>query len=736
MDTSAGPASAVAFGAVADTSGQPDRPATDSTGAASDPTPRAGPGGTSTEAASEPSPGAAATVGAASGDVTPDDVTPGGTSTGIPADRVPGVAILGIVLFALAWFAKPAAILVAWPFLFVVPGWLLVARVVPRLGPAGRLGVGIVASTYVAAHLGNVLGLVAGGFNRPVAIATAVVLAAASLVLATARLPGLAPPPAFDPRRALAALRRERVPFLVAAVATIGVGGILASSAWHEIPGGWVSGGWNWSDFLVHVGIGQSLVEGNFPPQVPYFAGVPLTYHWFADFHGAIAASVAGLHVIPVFFVSSGLLAGALALVTWELALRLMGSRRAATIATLLLFLAGGMGWVRLLSDVAGGAAPLDLIRSTSYDNTWTEGWPFFKIASVLGTGLLSHRATTFGLPGLLSVILLVRVSLGRRPSGMALAGILAALLAPFQFYFFPATYLLVGLYGVARRAWRRRGWLRDATLFLAPVVLALPFILGPALLQRERGAIRFVVGWAEAPFRDGLPAVAFFYATNIGLPLLLGFLALVVSRPPGRAFLAAWAVVLFLVPNLVVASAVEFDMNKYFQVMAVALALLGGWLLRRRRILVVAAVIAASAISPVLVASWHVLSGSVALDTGREHAAEWIALHTPQRAIFVTDAFINSPVDFAGRLRITTFGPYAANLGYDPAPREADVRAAYCDGPDAAADVMGRYGATYVLSSGGLPDCADGELTDFSTSPRFETVYDAEGVMIWHLLG
>jgi len=645
--------------------------------------------------------------------------------------------MLGIIAFAFAWYAPPAAVAVAWPFLFVVPGWLLVARVVPRMGPAGRLGVGIVASTFFAAHLGNVLGLAAGGFNRQVAFATAALLASASLVLAAAPLPGLAPPPALDPRRAFAAVRRERAPFLLAAFATIGVGSILAASAWREISGGWVSGGWNWSDFLVHVAIGQSIVEGNFPPQVPYFAGVPLTYHWFADFHGAIAAGVAGLHVIPVFIVSSGLLAGALALVAWELALRLVGSRRAATIATLLLFLAGGMGWLRLVADVAAGAgAPWDLIRSNSYDNSWADGWPYFKIASITGTGLFSHRATTFGLPGLLSVLLLVRVSLGRRPAGMALAGILAALLAPFQFYFFPATYLLVGLYGVARRAWRRRGWLRDAALFLTPVVLALPFVVGPALLQHERGAIRFVVGWGEAPFKDGLAAVVFFYVTNIGLPLLLGVLALLVSRPPGRAFLAAWAVALFLVPNFVVAGAVEFDMNKYFQVMAVALALLGGWLLRRRRTVVVAVVIAATAISPVLVASWHVLSDSVALSTGQERAARWIADNTPQRAVFVTDAFINSPVDFAGRLRITTFGPYAANLGYDPAPREADVRAAYCDGPDTAAEVMGRYGATYVLSSAGLLDCADGEPTDFSTSPRFETVYDAEGVKIWRLRG
>ena len=532
-------------------------------------------------------------------------------------------------------------------------------------------------------------------------------------------------------------MRRERAPFVLAAFAMLLVGTVLGANAWREIPVGWVSGGWNWSDFLVHVSIGQSIADGNFPPQVPYFAGVPLTYHWFADFHGAIAAVTAGLHVIPVFIVSSALMAGALALVAWELARHLTGSRRAATIATLLVLVGGGMGWIRLVMDLNAGAGSVwELVRANAYDNTWEPGWPYFKIASILGTGLFPHRATTFGLPGLLSVLLLVRVSLGRRPAGMLLAGVLAALLAPFQFYFFPATYLLVLLYAVARRAWRRRGWLRDAALFLAPIVLALPFVVGPALLQGERGSIQLVQGWGEAPFDEGAAEVLFFYATNLGLPLLLGILALVVSRPPARSFLAAWAVAFFLVPNLVVAGAVEFDMNKYFQVMGVAVAILGGWLLRRQPMLVAGLVVAFAAISPALIATWHLVSEPVTLSTAQQRAAVWIADNTPQRAVFVTDAFINSPVDYAGRLRITTFGPYAANLGYDPAPREADVRIAYCDGPEAAAEVMSRYDATYVLSSGGIPDCADGEQTDFSTSPLFETVYDVDGVQVWRLRG
>jgi len=647
------------------------------------------------------------------------------------------LATVGVFAFVLAWFVPPVSVAVAWPFLFAIPGWLLVSRAVPRLGPAGRLGIGIVASVYLAAHLANVVGIAAGGFGRPVALATAAILAGASLLLAMAPIPGLAPPPSLDPRRALAAARSERAPFALAAFAILLVGTVLAGNAWREVPAGWVSGGWNWSDFLVHVSIGQSIVEGNFPPQVPYFAGVPLTYHWFADFHGAIAAATAGLHVIPVFIASSALMAGALALVGWELVRHLTGSRRAATIATLLILTGGGMGWIRLVLDLqAGVGSAFELVQRFPYDNTWEPGSPEFKIASILGTGLFPHRATTFGLPGLLAVLLLVRVSLGRRPAGMGLAGILAALLAPFHFFFFPATYLLVLLFALARRAWRRPTWLRDAALVLAPVVLALPFVVGPLLLQREHGAIRFVAGWEEAPIEEGLGAVLFFYATNLGLPLLLGLLALVATRPPSRTFLASWAVAFFLVPNLVVASAVEFDMNKYFQVMGIALAILGGWLLRRRSTLVVGLVLAAAAISPALVATWHLVSETVTLSPAQEQAARWIAANTPQRSIFLADAFINSPVDYAGRLRITTFGPYAANLGYDPAPREADVRAAYCDGPVAAADVMHRYGATFALSSGGLPDCDDGEPTDFASSPLFETVYDADGVQVWRLRG
>ena len=137
--------------------------------------------------------------------------------------------------------------------------------------------------------------------------------------------------------------------------------------------------------------------------------------------------------------------------------------------------------------------------------------------------------------------------------------------------------------------------------------------------------------------------------------------------------------------------------------------------------------------LSPLLIADWHMRSRDVALGLPQEVAARWIAANTPERSVFVTDAFINSPVDLAGRLRISTFGTYVSNLGYDPDPRDVDTKAIYCDGPEVAAERMARYGATYVLSSGGNP-CDDEPSTDFSASPRFVTVYDADGVTIWRL--
>jgi len=650
---------------------------------------------------------------------------------------VGALALLIVGGALVAWLVPITATVLVWPILFFVPGWVVVRRIVPNIRTAGAVGAAVVTSVYASSHLVNLVARVMG-FGREAIIVSAVLLALAAVVVACLRHRWLAP--LTRPTRAgiADALHADWPAWVVAAAAGLAVFAVLMANGWHETADGWVAGGWNWSDLLVHVSIGSSIAAGNFPPEVPYFAGMPLTYHWFADFFGAITSSVAGVDLIGVYFATSALFAGVLALVVWALAVRLTAGRRLATIAAILVCFGGGLGWIRLVGDmIAGDGSPLALVSRLSYDNTWAGGWPFFKIASIFGTGFLPHRATTLGLPGLVTVVLLVVACLGRRPLGVLLAGVLAALLAPFQFFAFPATYLIVGLYVVTTGAWRTRTVWRDALLFLAPVVLAAPFIGGAIARQGDIGAFKVVFGWSEARIGDGPAAIAFFYATNLGIPVLLAVLGAFLARGrPWRWFLVAWMVALFVVPNVVVVSAVEFDMNKYFQIMWIAVALLAGWLLARWRTWAVVGVLLVCALSPVLIATWHMRSHDIALGLPQERAARWIAANTPERSVFVTDDYINSPVDLAGRLRISTFGPYVSNLGYDPEPRAEDTRAVYCDGPDVAAERMATYAATYVLSSGGNP-CADGggNGTDFASSPLFETVYDEDGVTVWRLV-
>ena len=183
------------------------------------------------------------------------------------------------------------------------------------------------------------------------------------------------------------------------------------------------------------------------------------------------------------------------------------------------------------------------------------------------------------------------------------------------------------------------------------------------------------MAGWSEARFEQGPLGVLFFYATNLGFPFALAIVAAFTARGLAtRRFLVAWMVALFVIPNVVRVSAVDFDMNKYFQIMWIAVAILAAWLIRRWPRIAIAAVLVGLGDLPALIVVWHLLDPAVTMSLPRSAAGRWIEANTPERSVFITDAYINSPVDLAGRLRITTFGPYVANLGYDPDPREADV--------------------------------------------------------------
>ena len=203
---------------------------------------------------------------------------------------------------SLAWFLPLTGLVLVWPVLFAVPGWILVRRVAPDLPAPGAVGVAIVASVFLSAHLVDVVARVVG-FGRPAVLACAVILVASRPCFARIRHPWLAPltrpTPGRRRPRPLGRLHdlargRGRVGLVVLSSCSPTAGG-PPTTAGSPAAG---TGATCWSTSS----IGSSILHGNFPPEVPYFAGEPLTYHWFADFHGAIASSASGVDLIPVYF--------------------------------------------------------------------------------------------------------------------------------------------------------------------------------------------------------------------------------------------------------------------------------------------------------------------------------------------------------------------------------------------------------------------------------------------------
>jgi hypothetical protein len=654
-----------------------------------------------------------------------------------PSRRAASVAVVIVVALAAAWVIPVLGAVAVWPFLLIVPGRAIVAAAAPRIDVAGRIGLAVVLTVAISTHLVYWLSHLAGGYGREVVFVAAALLAAPLPIAAWRRAP-------------VSRLRATRgaVPGLaVAGVTAAVVGGTLARNLWRLAPTGVVSGGSNWSDFGVHLSIAETLNSGgNFPPEVPYLSGAPLVYHWFADFHAAILARAIDDFSPPSMVVQSTVLAAALALLVYSIARRLVRgpyARRVATLAAVLAVFAGGMGWIRLVGDVTAGAGdPLTLIARTSYDNQWLTEWPYFRVPSVMSTGLLAHRATTAGLPILVGAMLLLVAGLPRaraRAAGwrdhrgaIALAGLLGALLAPFHFFFFPAFPALALAWVLAGGRLLDAQAPRNAVTLLAPMVLALPFAVPLLLHSSGTGALELVQGWGSVPRDDGRAAVAFFWVTNLGVPFLVALVALGWPRLPHRAFLAAWVLGLFLVPNVVQASVIDFDMNKYFQAMWIGVAVLAAWLMRRWPWPSVVVMLGLSLPSPLLATAWTATSDLQVLSRGELAAAAWMREHTPPDAVFVTDGWLSSPTDPAGRRRLTTFAPYIANLGYEPDERISHVTSIYCGGSaELSASLMRRYGATYLVDGGRPQPC--GAPVDFGASSWFQLVYDGDP-RIWRL--
>ena len=205
-------------------------------------------------------------------------------------------------------------------------------------------------------------------------------------------------------------------------------------------------------------------------------------------------------------------------------------------------------------------------------------------------------------------------------------------MLAPFHFYAFPATYLIVFLY--VRDDRRRGGGRSRAMPRSSSPRSSSPCRSSSDAVVRQGTSVRSASCSAGARRASPTARRRWPSSTRPTSGSRSRWRCRRADRRDGCRVAGSWSpglLAMFLVPNLVVVSSVEFDMNKYFQIMWIPVAILAAWLIHRWPRPLIAGVLVVSAMSPALIAVWHVRSSVVALTHPRNGLPMDRGVDTPE---------------------------------------------------------------------------------------------------------
>ena len=449
---------------------------------------------------------------------------------------------------------------------------------------------------------------------------------------------------------------------------------VLVDSVWVGNQYGIVLTGSNWQDTPLHYEIIESINQGNFPPQMPNFAGQPETYHYFVDFHTAIIEKVYGyLPTLLPFLNAVFMLVFALAIY----ALARPNGRRAAIIATVLATFGWGLSYFGLFSALLHGTFNVNTNYGYQYGGT-------FGLPSIFDN-LLQQRPLLMGLPAFAFVLALLWNMDDKKR--ILLAGIITGLVFEFHNVAFFCCYVA---FFVAILFNFKRFNIRSSLYFVLPSVLALPFILhnGPPF------SITFSTVWIANFAKDPFT----YYFLNLGIPLVIAIVSFV---KPGHELLKGTFLFLFLIPNILVLTPNPWDMYKFFIFAWIPIAVLASVMLAKTRKIVILTVVLLCVLTSASVIIYNVGTNYTAASWSEYQLGLWVRNNTPERSVFLTYYSIQTPVAFiGGRLTVSSYvnWPYGQGVPLGEIyQRDAQIDSAYNGNVTVLEQVILDYHVSYV---------------------------------------
>ena len=491
----------------------------------------------------------------------------------------------------------------------------------------------------------------------------------------------------------------------------------LLHQAYVYTPAGLYAGYVNiWGDWAAHLSFTGSFAYGhNFPPEYPIDPGHRLGYPFMIDFFAADLVPL-GLSLTEALTATSAMLGLALPGVIYLAALRFTAGRGASVVAVFVFLLSGGLGFVRLFSDIQSGG--LAVLQHLPHEYTLNRDVNLQWLNPVLAY-IVPQRSTLFGFTLALIVLVLLWVAIreGLGWPAFLFSGVVAGFMPIYHVHAYGTVVALAAFWAAMSR---QREWI---AYFAPALVIGVPMLIwmwppqntsvcagGPSL-----DGYCIQPGWlAPTDWQHSIWLFPFDFAwfwiwnTSLLAPLmLLGQL-----RPRWfatdfpRRFAPMW--LWFVVPNVIVLQPWNWDNTKFF----VFWALLGS--------IVVGVVVATAwragrgfAFAAVAVMALLCLSGFLDLsrasdfsvsrveftDAGGLKVASWVRNNTSPSALFAVANDHNSPIPtLAGRRELIGYPGWLWTYGLADYVQKGDDDKRILDGDPAALALAQKYGVDYVM--------------------------------------
>ena len=513
----------------------------------------------------------------------------------------------------------------------------------------------------------------------------------------------------------------------------------------REVDGTLHVGQSTYGDLCMHLSIATSLRGSALPADYNILPGTTLGYPILTDATATtmllFGASIQTAMIVPAAVMSALVYCGYLIF-----AREVTRNTPAAVVAAVLLFFNGGLGFLYDFDLSGHDFSKITEIFTGYYKTPANQPEYNLRWSNLVCDLLLPQRTFLGGWTLLLPALYFARSALRRHETrDYLLATLFASALPMVHTHSFAA----LGLYCTGSCVYQfvadpenRRKLVRGAGMFLGlTLVCALPQVISSTLKQATReGFVRLHFNWVNYTDEGFVDFYPWFWAKNIGLPLLAMICALLEWKKRDRMDFVG-AACIFVVAELVLFQPLDYDNNKLFYIWyllmlpAAGSACVGAWRrLRgtRSRALLAALFLAGSTISGALSIARECVSDYQLFSAADVAAAEYIEENTDPDDMFLTGLHHNNPVyALAGRDVVCGPSLFLYWHGLDYMSRDARVRAFYAD-PENNLDLLREYNVKYIVS--GSAERYELSSNEEALDALFELIYDEMGTKIYRV--